>query len=347
MNAMMQAALLVEPGRFEVRDVAVPALGPDDVLVRVERCGICGTDIHMFRGHYAADRLPIIPGHEFSGTLARLGAGVRHLREGQRVVCDINVGCGSCYYCRRNEVLNCPQMEQIGIGRDGAFADYVAVPARLVIPAPDDAGFDLLALVEPVACVVRAAAKAGTRFGQSVAILGAGPIGNLHVQMMRLVGAVPIMVVEPSAERAALALEAGADVAVTDISEARAIVHRHTGGRGADVVIESVGLASSYRLAFDLIRPGGHVAAFGIAGAGESVPLPLLDTVLRENSVKGSVAGMGQDMHDALALLVHGRFRTEAFRARVYPLARIGQAFGDLPRHPGALKVQIAMGPPG
>lgn len=339
----MKAAVLVEPHRLEVRDVPLPAIGPLDALIKVERCGICGTDMHMFNGHYAADLLPIIPGHEFAGTIATVGTEVDHLQPGMPVVADINIGCGNCFYCRRNEILNCAEVRQIGISRDGAFAEYVAVPARLVIPASRDVAFDLLALVEPVACVVRAARKADVRFGQSVVVIGAGPIGNLHVQMMRLVGAAPIVVVEPSPQRAAMARQAGADVVVTDPAAAREAVLGMTGGRGADVVIESVGLPRLYEQALALIRPGGHVAAFGIAGGSDVLPLPLLDTVLREYSIKGSVAGMGEDMHEALTLLTHGRFKLEAFRGASYPLDSIQQAFEELPGRPEALKIQIAM----
>src|SRR5690606_31872192 len=160
-----------------IRAVPVPSIGPEDVLVRVTRTGICGTDIHIFNGHYAADRLPLIPGHEFCGTIAERGANVRHLATGTRVVVDINIGCGTCFWCRRNEVLNCAEVTQVGIGRDGAFAEYVAVPARLAIPVEADIADEVLVLTEPVACVVRAARKAKAAFGQSVVIFGAGPIG--------------------------------------------------------------------------------------------------------------------------------------------------------------------------
>jgi threonine dehydrogenase-like Zn-dependent dehydrogenase len=341
--AEMTAAVLVEPRRFELLQVPMPEVAPDGALIKVARTGICGTDIHMFNGHYAADRLPIIPGHEFTGTVAEVGRDVRHLATGGKVVVDINIGCGTCYWCRRNEILNCPDMAQVGITRDGAFAEYVAVPARLVIPAPADAADAVLALTEPVACVVRAARKSGVSFGQSVVILGAGPIGNLHVQMMRLVGAAPIIVADLSPERAAMARAAGADAVVTDGALLRETVLAMTGGRGADLVIESVGSPRLYAQAFELIRKGGHIAAFGITGPGETVPLDLLRTVLAENSVKGSVAGMGQDMHDALTLLGHGRFRTEAFTGAEYPLERIQQAFETLAARPGDLKTQIVI----
>ncbi len=341
--SLMRAAVLVEPRRFELQTVAIPEIGPDEVLVRVDRTGICGTDIHIYNGHYAADRLPMVPGHEFCGTIAALGRDVRHLAEGQTCVVDINIGCGTCYWCRRNEILNCPTMVQVGIGRNGAFADYVAVPARLVIPAPADVPPEVLALVEPVSCVVRAARKAEIRMGQSVVVLGAGPIGNLHVQLLRLLGAAPILVADLSEARCQMALEAGADRAVSDPAQLRAEVLRATGGRGADVVIESVGNARLYALAFELIRKGGHVAFFGLTGAGETVPVDILRTILEENSLKGSVAGMGEDMHDALTLLSHKRFRTAAFTRASYPLDRIGEAFATLAERPGDLKTQILM----
>jgi threonine dehydrogenase-like Zn-dependent dehydrogenase len=339
----MLAAVLVEPRRFELQRIAVPDIGADDALIRVKRTGICGTDVHIFNGHYAADRLPLVPGHEFSGTIAALGSKVSHLREGQACVADINIGCGTCYWCRRNEILNCPSMTQVGIGRDGAFADYVAVPARLVIPVPDRMPAEIQALVEPVACVVRAARKARIGFGQSVVVLGAGPIGNLHVQMLRLCGAAPIIVADLSEDRCRMALEAGADVAISDPAALKDAVLKATDGRGADMVVESVGSARLYALAFELIRKGGHVAFFGLTGAEDRMAVPILRTVLEENSLKGSVAGMGEDMHDALTLLAHHRFRTEAFTRSSFPLAAIQTAFETLPDRPTDLKTQIVL----
>lgn len=339
----MQAAVLTAPKRFEIRAVPMPSIGPDDVLVRVTRTGICGTDIHIFNGHYAADRLPLIPGHEFCGTIAECGANVRHLAAGTRVVVDINIGCGTCFWCRRNEVLNCAEVTQVGITRDGAFAEFVAVPARLVIPVEADIADDVLALTEPVSCVVRAARKAKAALGQSVVIFGAGPIGNLHVQMMRLVGAAPIIVADLSADRCRMAMEAGADAAVSDPAQLKSTVQRMTGGRGADLVIESVGNRKLYEQAFDLARRGGHVAFFGITSPGETVPIDILRTVLEEASLKGSVAGMGEDMHDALTLLSHGRFHTEDFTKASYPLEKIQEAFETLGDRPQHLKTQIAV----
>ncbi|MDB5661527.1 MAG: tdh [Cypionkella sp.] len=339
----MKAAVLIAPHRFDLRDVPTPTIGPEDALIRVARVGICGTDVHIFNGHYAADRLPLIPGHEFCGEVAAFGSNVKHLTEGQRVVADINIGCGTCYWCRRNEILNCPTMTQVGIGRDGAFAEYVALPARLVIAAPEGISDAVLALTEPVACVVRAARKAQVSFGQSVVILGAGPIGNLHVQMMRLVGAAPIIVADLSHDRCQMALAAGADAAISNPDQLRAEVLARTQGRGADVVIESVGSPRLYATAQTLIRKGGHIAFFGLTGPDQPLHVDILRTILEENSLKGSVAGMGEDMHDALTLLAHGRFKTDPFTAASYPLDDIQTAFDTLSSRPADLKTQILL----
>lgn len=341
MSGTMKAAVLVEPGRFEIQTRPIPSPGRDQVLIKVARCGICGTDAHIFHGAYAADSLPMVPGHEFAGTIAGLGEGVDRLTLGTQVVVDMNIGCGTCYWCRRNEILNCPDMNQLGITMDGAFAEYVVMPAHLVIPAPDHTPLEVLALTEPLACVVRAAKKAQVGLGQSVVVIGAGPIGNLHVQLLRTLGAAPIIVADLSQDRVDMALQAGADVGTSDPDQLKQIVLDHTDGRGADIVIESVGVPALYQLAFELIRKGGHVAAFGITGPDAELPLNILQTILAENSIKGSVAGMGEDMHDALTLLTHGRIDVTRFTGAEYPLGDIQAAFDSLPDRPMDLKTQI------
>lgn len=338
---MMRAAVLAAPGRFEIHERPIPTPGPGEALIRIARVGICGTDIHIFNGHYAADSLPMIPGHEFTGTIHAVGEGVT-LPFGAKVVVDMNIGCGSCFWCRRNEILNCPEMQQMGITMDGAFAEYMVVPARLVIIAPKDIPFAVLALTEPLACVVRAARKANITFGQSAVVLGVGPIGHLHVQLLRAIGVAPIIVSDLSPERVQLALDHGADIGVTD-GEMTAVVKAATHGRGADVVIESVGSPQLYRQAMTLIRKGGHVAAFGLTGPDTALPLDILTTILQENSIKGSVAGSGQDMHDALTLLVHGRITADPFLGAEYSLDDIQTAFDTFRDRPQDLKTQIVM----
>lgn len=339
---MMRAAYLAEPGRFDLRDVPLPKVGPRDALIKIERCGICGTDIHIFHGNYAADKLPLIPGHEFTGTVAGFGSEVTNLTEGQACVVDMNIGCGLCFFCRRNEILNCPEMQQMGITIDGAFAEYISVPARLVIPAEGMAG-EVRALTEPLSCVVRSARKAGITFGQSVVVLGAGPIGNLHVQLLRTIGAAPIIVAELSEDRAAMAKASGADVVVTDPAKLHKTVMAWTDGRGADVVIESVGVEALYKAGQSVLRRGGHLVAFGLTPPGGTLSFEITDTILREDSMGSSVAGQGPDMHDALTLLRHDRINTTPFTGADYALDQIQEAFDSFADRPSDLKTQIVM----
>lgn len=337
----MKAAVLTSPGQFAIEERPIPKPGRGEALIKITRVGICGTDLHIFNGHYAAEHLPMVPGHEFTGTIYALGSEVTDLVIGDKAVVDMNIGCQTCYWCRRNEILNCPNMQQMGITMDGAFAEFIVVPARLVIPAPAHIPDEVLALTEPLACVVRAARKADVTFGQSVVVIGAGPIGNLHVQLLRTIGAAPIIVADLSADRVAMAIEAGADFGVTDPSELEAVVMTATQGRGADIVIESVGHPALYAQAVKLIRKGGHIAAFGLTGPEGELPLNILQIILEENSIKGSVAGMGQDMHDALTLLVHGRIKTAAFTQASYALDEIQDAFDSYAARPSDLKTQI------
>jgi L-iditol 2-dehydrogenase len=234
-------------------------------------------------------------------------------------------------------------MQQLGITMDGAFAEYIVVPSRLVIPTAAELPPAVRALTEPLACVVRAARKAQVCFGQSAVVLGAGPIGNLHVQLLRAIGVAPIIVADLSLERVAEAFECGADIGISDPKELELAVLEATDGRGADLVVESVGSPALYQTAQSLLRKGGHLAAFGLTGPGEILPVDILKTILEENSLKGSVAGMGEDMHDALTLLTHGRIDTSPFTQAEFPLDRIQEAFDSYADRPGDLKTQIVI----
>ena len=337
----MKAAVLVAPMQFELRDVPVPECGATDVLIKVERCGICGTDLHIYHGNYSSDRLPLIPGHEFSGTIAEFGSAVKGLSVGQAVTADINLGCRSCFYCRKNEILNCTQMVQLGIHVNGGMAEYVRVPAYAVVPLPAAMPVEEGAMVEPLSCIVRAFRKGHLRLGESVLVIGAGPIGQMHMQLAVRAGAAPVIVVEPNVQRAQLAKELGADLVVTDPSQLEATVRAATDGRGVDVAIESVGSTGLYEQAFTLIRPGGRVIAFGLAKPGHTFRISALDFVLREQGVQGSVAGMGDDMHEAATLLGYRRVNVAPFLTTVYRLDDVQAAFTRLAEDRNVLKIQL------
>lgn len=339
--ATMKAAVLTAPHHFEIQQVAVPECGDDEVLIRISHCSVCGTDMHIFNGHYSADKLPLIPGHEFAGEIAATGARVSGIKLGQRVIADINIGCGHCFYCRRNEILNCKDVQQIGIHRNGAFAEYVAVPAHLVIPIEDSLSYSEACLTEPFSCVVRAHKKIRLSVAESVVIIGAGAIGNMHIQLARLLGAAPIIAVELNPQRAELAKRCGADEVITNPEGALERIQSLTQGRGADVVIESVGHPMLYQQALTFMRPGGRLLAFGLTDAATDIAVKPHDIILKEQGIQGSVAGMGEDMYQALQLLSHQRFDTEPFCSGIRPLDNIQQVFDELKAAPKYLKMQI------
>jgi threonine dehydrogenase-like Zn-dependent dehydrogenase len=212
-----------------------------------------------------------------------------------------------------------------------------------VVPVPGQTPLELAALTEPVACIVRAVKKSRLALGESVLVLGAGPIGNLHVQLARQVGAAPIIVSDPNEERAEWARRCGADFVVSDASALSDVVKRATDGRGADLVIESVGSPALYEQAFDLVRPGGRILAFGLADPSAKAHYQPFKVVLQELALQGSVAGMGDDMREAMTLIAHDRVHLSEFLETVYPLEKIAEAMDAFITDRRIKKVQIAV----
>src|SRR5215212_5722640 len=191
---MMKAAFIRQPGEADVVTVPEPIPGADDVLIKVRAAGICGTDLHIFKGEYEAT-YPLIPGHEFSGEVVAVGANVRNFRVGDRVTADPNIPCNRCPSCQRNEPNQCENLAAIGVTRSGAFARYVTAPEGNVF-AINDLSFAAAALVEPLACVVWGLKRVQVQPGDSVLIFGAGPMGCLMLQALRSVGASSVVVTD-------------------------------------------------------------------------------------------------------------------------------------------------------
>ena len=337
----MKAGVMVEPEKIEIREVKTPDYGDNEVLIKVKYCGICGTDIHIYNGVYSRDKLPLIPGHEFVGTVAAAGPMVKNLSEGDTVLADINLGCGSCKFCKQNKPLLCSEMSQIGIHRDGAFAEYVSVPASYVVKLDEGVPLDQMALVEPLSCCVRTFRLSNVSFAKSLVIVGGGSMGLLLVQMAKLAGAAPVIMAARRQETLDMAVEMGADRTVLlgdgDVEKVREL----TEGYGADYVIEAVGKPQTYAKAVDMVGPGGKLIAFGLMGDGESVPMEFLKTVLQEQSVSGACAGAGSDITDAVRLVENGRFNLSRYTENILPLDKIADGFNLVMNDKSVLKVLI------
>jgi threonine dehydrogenase-like Zn-dependent dehydrogenase len=343
MAEMMKAAVVEKPNRLVLKEVPVPRIGDEEVLIKVKYTGICGTDWSIFTGKYSSDRLPFIPGHEFSGVIARVGKNARYLKEGDRVTADINMSCGTCFYCKRGQKLMCPEFTQLGIHVDGTYAEYVKVHWELVHRLPDSIDFLTGAFIEPVSCVIHSAKAVQVEMGSSVAILGS-KLGILHAAVARHKGAAPVILLGRNEKRLEMARRMGADITINvqKVKDPITEVKKLTEGRGADYVIEAVGTAETYEMAFAMVRPGGTLAAFGITGADDLMRLKPFDVVLGERKIIGSCAGVGNDWNDAIALLQYGRVNPKLLFSMVVPLEELKEALEELQRNPDLTKVFVS-----
>ena len=327
----MKAALFEGPGILRIADIPVATVGPSDALIRVHRCGLCGTDSHIWRGIFPIEGAPRVLGHEFSGELAEIGTPTPGLVPGTRVVTDINIGCGACDYCQRGRRLQCSSLRQIGVHFDGAFAEFVKVPIDAVRVIPSDMSYETAALVEPLACSIHGQERVSIQAGEVVVILGSGPMGLLHCMLSRLRGASVIVTSEINELRRAYALAAGADRSVGgSLEEIKQALFEETGMEGADVVIESVGATQTYLSALQLARPGGRVLFFGAAPAGTALEIEPLDVYRRELSLVGSYAGSYGSWLDAIALLHAGRLPVGDMVTSVVPLEELPSALAAI-----------------
>lgn len=341
-SSKMRAAFVVEPYRVEICEVDIPQIGPQEVLIRVRSCGICGTDYSIYIGKYSRDFLPLIPGHEFSGEIVEVGEDVVGLKRGDRVTADINMGCGICFYCKRGQKLTCPEFKQLGIHTNGAFAEFVKAPFAQVHKLPENIDLDTGAFVEPISCAIHAAKAMEVSLGSSVAVIGDGVLGILHTQIAKLRGAAPVILIGKHPERMKKAELMGVDYLI-DINKTDPLreVKRLTEDRGADFVIESVGTSHTYELALAMVRPGGRVAAFGITEVEAKIAVKPFDFVLSELSMVGSCAGVGNDWPDAIKLLEYNRIDPRPLFSLKVPLEGLEKALVEVKENRNLLKVFV------
>jgi L-iditol 2-dehydrogenase len=339
----MQALLLKTYMELELAEVPEPEVGPEDVLVRVRACGICGSDVHGLDGSTGRRIPPLVMGHEAAGVVARVGPDVTGLREGDRVTFDSTVYCGQCYFCRRGEVNLCDDRQVLGVSpgeyrRHGAFAEYVAVPRRIVYPLPDALAFEHAAMIEAVSVAVHAVELTPVHLADTGVVVGSGMIGLLAIQALRLAGCTRVMAVDVDEARLRMARQLGADECVNAREcDAAAAVREWTGGRGADVALEVVGATESLKTALAALRKGGALTLIG--NSSPTVDLPLQSVVTRQIRVTGSCASSGE-YPACIELLARGALRVEPLISAVAPLAEGPAWFERLyRREPGLMKV--------
>ena len=341
----MKALVLEEYNRLVYTDVPDPEMGPDEVLIEVRACGICGSDVHGMDGSTGRRRPPIVMGHEASGVIAAVGAEVSGWEVGDRVTFDSTIYCGRCHFCRQGRMNLCDERRVLGVScdeyrQDGAFAELVAVPQRVLYRIPDELSFEHAAMVEPLSVAVHGVERIPVSLGDTAVVVGAGVIGLLAVQALRAAGCGTIISVDLEADRLDLARLLGADVGLkADDCDVIAEVRRHWEGRGADVAFEAVGVPAAVQTAIQCLRKGGSVALVG--NVTPAVELPLQVVVAREITLYGSAAARGE--HPAcLDMIARGAVKLDPLISAIAPLSEGAAWFERLyKREEGLVKVVL------
>jgi 2-desacetyl-2-hydroxyethyl bacteriochlorophyllide A dehydrogenase len=335
----MKVGRIPQPNTTLVTTLPEPEVGADDVLIKVYRAGICGTDIHILKGEYEA-RYPLTPGHEFSGEVAAVGAHVTRFEVGDRVTADPNVPCNHCYFCQRNEPNQCRSLRAIGVTGDGAFAEYVTAPEGNVFPI-GSISYEAAALIEPLACVVWGLKQVEVQPGDSVVIFGAGPMGCLLTQAVRHAGAARVVVVDTVPSRLQLAAQLGATETIpADDNTARRLMSLEP--YGYDIVTDATGIPSVIEGMFAYARPRARVWIFGVAPNGAKVSFVPYDVFRKDLKIVGSFA-VNRTFAQSIALIESGAINVQPLVSHRLPLAEFTRGFEVAQHDPARMKVQFVV----
>jgi len=329
----MKALVLERYNHLVYKNVPRPVLGADDVLVQVKACGICGSDVHGMDGSTGRRIPPLIMGHEASGVIAEVGSNVKQYQPGARVTFDSTVYCGACFYCRRGEINLCDHRRVLGVScdeyrQDGALAEYVAVPQHILFMLPDKISFAQSAMVEPCSVALHAVAGTPVSLNDTAVVVGAGIIGLLVIQTLRVAGCGQIVAIDLQPERLALARQLGADMGLgPGKDDIIALIGKMTANRGADLAIDAVGINASLETALSSLRKGGALTLIG--NLSTQVELPLQSVVTGEITLRGSCASRGE-YPAALDMIARGAINVDALISAEAPLSEGAQWFQRL-----------------
>jgi D-arabinitol dehydrogenase (NADP+) len=337
----MRAAVYDKPNAVDVRDVPDPRPGPGEVVVRIEMCGICGTDDVIFAGRFFSE-YPLIPGHEPTGIVETVGEGVTTVTPGQRVAVNGNSGCGACRSCQRGNPLMCRNLKALGVNGPGGFAELMLAPAAQVFPV-DDLPVEVAVLTEPTACAMHGMDVLRPAPGSDVLVFGAGPTGLILAQLILHGGASRVTVAAPSAFKLDLARSYGihetvqADRGDASLTARRA---RDLAPDGFDVVVDATGSAAVTEAALTLAADGGTVLVYGVTDPADRVAMSPFDVYRRELTIKGSFAQV-LSFPMAVAMLRSGHVRTEGMISHRFALADFASAIRSVKGDPTVHKAVV------
>ena len=337
----MKVAVYYNNRDIRLAEMAVPKIGPGELLVRIRASGICGSDLMEW---YRIRKAPLVLGHEIAGEVVEVGAGVTRFHIGERVFVSHHVPCGQCRYCRAGHQSVCDMLRTTHFD-PGGFAEYIRVPKINVqlgtLPLPDEITFEEGSFIEPLACVVRAQRFARLAAGQTVLVIGSGISGLLHVQLARARGAARVIATDISDFRLKAAVRFGADAAIHGTEDVPARLSDLNDGRLADLVIVCTAALPAIQQAVRSIDRGGTLLFFAPTAAGVDVPIPLFDFWRDEISVVTSYAGSGEDLVESIALIRSRQVRVAEMITHRLPLSEAGRGFELTASGQDSIKVVI------
>jgi len=322
----MLQQVMSAPGVIEFREVPMPEPKAGEVLIKIRKIGVCGSDIHVFHGQHPFTKYPVTQGHEVSGEVAALGAGVDGLRVGQKVTIEPQVVCGKCYPCRHGKYNLCEELKVMGFQTTGTASTHFTVDQSKVTPLPDDMSFDQGAMIEPLAVAVHAIKQAGDVKGLRVAVLGAGPIGNLVAQAAKGMGAASVMATDISDFRLSLAKGCGIDFCVNtrekDFGEAMVEAF---GPDKADVIYDCAGNDATMGQAIKYARKGSTIILVAVFAKMATVDLAVAND--RELAILSSMMYRHEDYVDAIALVAAGEIQLDLLMSRTFSFGEYLRAY--------------------
>lgn len=311
----MLQQVMTAPGAIEFREVPTPQPGPGQVLVKIMRIGVCGSDIHVYHGEHPFTKYPVTQGHEVSGSVEQLGEGVTGLTVGQKVTIEPQVFCGRCYPCTHGKYNLCEELKVMGFQTTGTASQYFAVDAAKITPIPQDMSFDQGAMIEPAAVAVHAVKRAGDVAGQKIAVLGAGPIGILVAQAAKALGAAAVMVTDVSDYRLSKARECGADFTFnTKTRDFGQALTEAFGPDKADVIYDCAGNDVTMGQAIAHARKGSTIILVAVYAGMAHVDLAVLND--HELDLNTTMMYRHEDYVDAIALVQAGKIRLEPLMSK-------------------------------
>jgi len=335
----MKAMVLNGPSQLALEDVVAPKPGPGQVLIRVTHSGICGTDYKIYSGAIPV-RYPRIMGHEMIGEVLEANGG--DVRTGQRVIIDPELYCGACFHCRIGQTHLCPNGQLLGRDSNGGFAEFLTTPASQVFRLPDAVDNQSAVLIQVLTTCLHAQRLTPIFAGESVAVLGLGVTGQLHAQIARVRGAAPLIGITRSPDKRQLAEKLGADMTFPGGPEAIQKVREATGGRGADVVIDTTGMLPVIADAIEMVRFGGRILSFGIITAKEGA-LPFYNLYFKEIQVINARVAKSEDYPACIEMVQRGQIKLKPLISNVLPLGDLKDAIGMLGSEGGSQRMKIIM----